>query len=135
MTGLRSGAYNSFHCSFSSKKEAPMTGNGHDAPSSLTVNRDSRRALSRVDVHVTTNFGLTGENVPLSLILLGERILHGHAHIPRQELNAARCTCARAAGVVDENARFVSHVEDSRIGPRRCARVRSLKDYRAGDCG
>jgi len=39
--GLRSGAYNSFHCSYSSKKEAPMTGNGHDASSSLTIARNS----------------------------------------------------------------------------------------------
>src|SRR5262249_14424978 len=71
------------------------------ASSSRTVARNSRRAFSHVDVHVTTNFGLTGENVTLSLILLGERILHGHAHMPRQELNAARGACTRAAGVVD----------------------------------
>jgi hypothetical protein len=38
---------------------------------------------SRIDFNVVSNFGLAGQDVTLSLILFGERILHGHFHAAR----------------------------------------------------
>jgi hypothetical protein len=45
----------------------------------------------RVDLNVTADLGLTGQNVPLSSVLIGERILDGHAHITGKEFDTAGC--------------------------------------------
>ena len=38
------------------------------------------------------DFGLAGQNVAFSLILLRKRVLHGHARIPRGDANGMTAT-------------------------------------------
>ena len=52
----------------------------HPLPELSPLIRDIR---SRIDFGVTPDFGLAGQDVPFSLILLGERILDGHFHVAR----------------------------------------------------
>jgi hypothetical protein len=39
--------------------------------------------LSRIDFNVVSSFGLASQDVTLSIILFGERILNGHFHAAR----------------------------------------------------
>jgi len=60
-------------------EEAPVT-TVHPLPELSPLIRDIR---SRIDFGVTPDFGLAGQDVPFSLILLGEGILYGHFHVAR----------------------------------------------------
>jgi hypothetical protein len=42
-----------------------------------------RAPFSGVDFDVTTDFGLAGKDVTLSLVLFGKRILNGHLDVAR----------------------------------------------------
>src|SRR5262249_57785390 len=95
--------------------------------------RDS--ALSGLDANVTSDFGLARQYVALSLVLFGQRILHGHAHTARHELDAARSASPGAAGVIDEDAGFIGRIKDRRTDGNRRVGIRSLKDHLAGDLG
>jgi hypothetical protein len=59
------------------------------------------RPFSRLDCNVATDLGLAGQDVIPRLVFFGEGILHGHPHIARHKLDAARSARSRATGVVD----------------------------------
>src|SRR5262245_45551522 len=81
---------------------------------------------SSVDLDISPDHGLAGENITCSLVFTGERILAGHIHMARYELDAAGCACARTAGVIDEHAGCVGSIEDRRANGHRGRRVGSL---------
>src|SRR5262249_6021790 len=71
-------------------------------------------ALSRLDGHVTPDCGLASQDGPLGFVVMGQRLLHGHLHTPRDKLDTARSACAPAARIIDEHANLVSRLEDRR---------------------
>src|SRR5215831_6430894 len=80
----------------------------------------------RVDLYVTTDFGLAGQYVALGLVLVSKCILDRHAYLTRKKLHTAGRARPRAAGAVDEHANFVRNIQNGSIGSNRCGRVGSL---------
>src|SRR5262245_56634210 len=89
-------------------------------------------AALRVDTNVTADLRLTRQDVALSLVLIGKRVLDGHTHITGKELDTARCACTRSASVIDEDTGVIGDIEDRRIDRRRRDRIGSLKYNLAG---
>jgi hypothetical protein len=58
-------------------------------------------------INFAPDFGLAGQDITLRCVLFGERIVDGHAHVTRYELDTARSACSRAAGVIDEDTGLV----------------------------
>src|SRR5215831_6380718 len=89
----------------------------------------------RVDFDVTADLGLTGQNVALSFVLIGERILDGHTHITGKELDSAGCARTRSAGIIDQDAGVIGDIQDGRVEGCRRDGIRSLKYDLTGNLG
>jgi len=73
------------------------------------------RPSSSIDFDIALDLGLAGQDVTLSPVLIGQRILDGHRHAARDQLDATGCACAGTAGVVDGDTGRIGRVEDRRI--------------------
>src|SRR5206468_1359470 len=73
------------------------------------------RSSSGVDFNIALDLGLTGQDVARGFVLIGQRILDGHRHPTRDQLDATGCACAGTAGVVDGDTGRICRVEYRRI--------------------